>query len=271
MSGAWPKVIPGQALRYPASLHNTLVDVARERRAPGAGRLADLGAADYFTRVLIRNTDEQACPARGAMRLTAATLDPSANLTQFLDRPVFDAAVAIEANSDAAAAIAVNKIEGGELGEAAIAGVIQARVNVTDADHRYAKPSETTAFGLDSASGSGFRMLWKESGTGTKWALLELPETAEAVSGVIPAIISSSTTTLQAWEFEYTLKRAETVTGESSDWTEGETLSPAYNTAERIGFTDFTEQPISDGVGVLAFEVDGVYYFTHAPIEGSCS
>lgn len=266
-----PRVNPGDPIRPRASFHNALAALLENDRPIGRSSVLSPAGRDFYTPVIVKNPGVSFIPAGGVARATDSLIDPAENLRHFQGRPCLSVEAASVANASSTAVIATDRIEAGGVGLAAIAGVIQCRVNVTDAGHDFAKPSTSVAWQLDSDASEGFPIVYKETGTGEKWAILEVREVEPASSPVIPAIISSSTTTLQAWEFEYTLKRAETLTGESSDWTEGETLSPAYNTAERIGFTDFTEQAISNGVGVLAVEVDGVYYFTHAPIEGSCS
>jgi len=71
--------------------------------------------------------------------------------------------------------VAVEPIANGKIGRAAVSGVVQAKVDVTDAGHTFAtpKPGSTTAF--DSGSSGPALILWKESGTGNgKWALLRI-------------------------------------------------------------------------------------------------
>lgn len=47
----------------------------------------------------------------------------------------------------------------------------------------------------------------------------------------------------------------------------------AYNTTERIGYTDFVPQPIANGVAIIAFQGDDPedFYFSLSSVEGSCA
>ena len=60
----------------------------------------------------------------------------------------------------------------GTLGLAWIFGVCQAQINVTNASHGYADIANTDATKLTSNVAGGAQILWKESGTGTVWAVI---------------------------------------------------------------------------------------------------
>jgi hypothetical protein len=61
----------------------------------------------------------------------------------------------------------------GKIGSAAIRGYSFCQINVTDADHTFATSSDTDATKLVSGS-AGVPIIWKETGTGTKYGIVNL-------------------------------------------------------------------------------------------------
>ena len=62
----------------------------------------------------------------------------------------------------------------GEIGRACISGVCPVRVDVNDEDDQFADVKDGEATMLESAPTGSARIIWKESGTGTKWAVVRL-------------------------------------------------------------------------------------------------
>jgi hypothetical protein len=270
----YPKVKTGDPIRPQASFVNALADLLANDRQRGVGSTLSPAGRDFYTPVIVKNTDAAYMPAGGVGRVTDSLIDPSENLGRFQGRPVLAVEVATSDNADSTAVIATDRIEADGFGLAAIAGVIQCRVNVSDADHRFAKPSTSTDWELESDASDGFPIVYKESGTGEVWAILEVREVIESSGSgnVFAAVIQSSTASGTSYEFEYTIRAVDTFTDEPSSWTTTGPDLTAYNVAERVEFGNFTPTAVSDGVGVLAIEVDtDVYAFSLAPIEGECT
>lgn len=88
-------------------------------------------------------------------------------------------------------AVTQEPIKKGQTGRVKISGVSQCKVNVTDSGHAYAKGS--TAGGITqltsaaAATDGGAEILWKESGTGSKWAVIRWPVYAGSGSTINPA------------------------------------------------------------------------------------
>lgn len=280
----WPRVQPGQPFKIQASLQNRLIELASQRRVPGVGQSAPTGASFYHTDVLGLNTEDSYIPAFGIARATASAIDPAENLSQFLERPLLALETEASAGGEGALVIATNRIEPGGVRPVCIAGVIQARINVTDVNHVAVEPSASVSWRIDSAAEGRIPILWKEDGLGTKWAYLMLGQPSADPTGngsgsppgggatALAAIITGSSPVAGGEdEFEYTCRRAITGGNESSAWSEtGDTIT-AYNTAERVPFTGFAAAPIATGTGVLLFSIDGQYYFSLSNVEGTCS
>lgn len=91
-------------------------------------------------------------------------------------------------------AVAVEPIKVGEIGYGAIAGVVQARVQMRCTGHQYAKPKYNEVGYMESADAGPFRIMWVgatgpwptgTTGPGTPWALLLFgtERTHEAIPG----------------------------------------------------------------------------------------
>jgi hypothetical protein len=85
--------------------------------------------------------------------------------------PVFSGKKVSADNKDKPFAILQVPLESEKLGKALLQGITPAKINIGNESHKYAKLS---ASGLVSTSIGIGRILWKESGTGEKWALLQL-------------------------------------------------------------------------------------------------
>jgi hypothetical protein len=85
--------------------------------------------------------------------------------------PVFFGKKVSADNKDKPFAILQVPLESEKLGKALLQGISPVKVNIGNESHKYAK---LNAAGLVSASSGVGRILWKESGTGEKWVLLQL-------------------------------------------------------------------------------------------------
>lgn len=83
----------------------------------------------------------------------------------------------LESPTDSSANIAIceTPIKNGQFGWGYISGIAHVKVDVTDEAHTHAdlKTGDTTQ--LKSATSGDARIIWKESGTGTKWTVILWP------------------------------------------------------------------------------------------------
>ncbi len=265
----WPKPQPGDPLRIPASLQGRLIDLASAPGGPGLGR----GGSPVGTplppgvTLLGRNTAQSFIPAFGVARIAGSAVDAGESLRQFIMRPVLDLAPA--ESDDDVLVIAANRINPGGLGQVYVSGIVQARVIVTDEQHGYARPRFATPWALESSAEPGpIRLIWKQGGTGTVWALAMIGSASSGPTDLVRALIVSSKKEPGDIGYTYTLARATGV--KPWDWVGGGELDPAYNTFEAVGFDGFEASPIADGVGVLASKHGDAWYFSTANVEGVC-
>jgi hypothetical protein len=176
------KLEPGQKLNgaITARSWNRMVDATeivlgapREFAADGVQ-----GPAAPNHTILCRNDSGAAVGRWGVLAITGMVISPTGATgaaTMSWETSPAVVGVAPPTGTVGGFVVAVEPIGVGKLGRAAVSGVVQAKIDVTDAGHTFAtpKPGSTTAF--DSGSSGPALILWKESGTGNgKWALLRI-------------------------------------------------------------------------------------------------
>jgi hypothetical protein len=127
--------------------------------------------------------------------------------------------------------VAVEPIAAGKIGRVAVAGVVQAKINVVSESDTFATAKDGDLTQLTSASSGEATILWKESGTGAgKWALVRFG--AAGAAGIRLGKVSGtwskgSTVTVTQWKGDGSsavsgpsgpatfsaINRAQTVTG----------------------------------------------------------
>lgn len=127
---------------------------------------------------------------------SSVPISPTNNLYEFQRCPIFTGVVAANVNDQIA--ILLEPIIFNRIGQAVVDGVVPVQIDVTDSTHKYATATVGVYSYLTSSSkpnrGSA-RILWKESGTGTKWAIVRLGDTIPAQTGDIAALTDNTTGT----------------------------------------------------------------------------
>lgn len=130
--------------------------------------------------VLVKNSSGSAVGRYGVLGIDGVLVDHSTKASTFL------ASVNLDGNTPAAThrgnfAVCLEPIKAGRMGRCVVAGLVQVQVDVIDELHAYADIKASDATMLQSHSGGSARIVWKESGTGTKWAVVALGEAGGAV------------------------------------------------------------------------------------------
>lgn len=127
-----------------------------------------------YTPILAQNSTATVVNRWGVLSVAGVVFTPSGatgNATQqFQDQPVLSGGLP---TGGSAFVVAVEPIAAGKIGRVAVAGVVQAKVFISDAGHGFAKARNGDMTQLDSAPNGDVQILWKESGTGAgKWAIV---------------------------------------------------------------------------------------------------
>jgi hypothetical protein len=166
---------------------NRAQDAADKVLGQGADGVADGPSAGppAYTGILAQNNTTGTVNRWGVLSVAGVVFTPSGatgNATQqFQDQPVLSGGLPTGGSSFV---VAVEPIAAGKIGRVAVAGVVQAKINITDASHTFAAAKDGDLTQLASATSGEAQILWKESGTGTgKWAIVRFGGSGGAAGG----------------------------------------------------------------------------------------
>jgi hypothetical protein len=178
MGDAFRKVRSGQPLRLPAVAYNAFVDAAvdlrrRERNASAGPALE--AAQRGVGIVLVRNDSDEEIEPYHALAITGVLVEPDEDDQErtFHSRTPLTGAIATEESPTLSFVLALQPIKPGKLGRCVLTGVTPARVLIAnELDTTCELAAEETV--LASTPMGGVPILWKEEGTGEKWAVIEM-------------------------------------------------------------------------------------------------
>lgn len=188
------KVRAGEPLRIPASTFNTFIDAARDYRnrthGMGAGAAARAPGVDTG-RILVRNDSGADADRFGILGIDSIVISPTDNADEFKNRPILSLiAPAVPDHSENFVVLAEPlrheaTVADRPIGEAVIDGITVVLVDVQDADHEFAVVVNAQSTKLQSASNGPVQIIYKEAGTGDKWAVVRLGgKMVDTASGV---------------------------------------------------------------------------------------
>jgi hypothetical protein len=166
-------VNPGEPIRLAASQINGLNRLLNVNA--GFGYPAAVEQPTPYTWVMAKNNTGSKIERWGVLAITGMDITPgsSTNATgQFEQLPVVTGGT--PSATTTAWCVAVEPIAAGQIGRAAVGGVVQCKVEVTSADDKFVACKASTAELKTGTTGEGM-ILYKEGGTGSnKWALVRL-------------------------------------------------------------------------------------------------
>ncbi len=177
MGDVLKKVKSGDSLAIPAAAYNAFVDAAQfiqDRRHDRASQ--GLSAMRHSCRVRIKNATASAVARFGVLGISSVLFTPTDNLTSFQNE-VLLAGVAPTAAHAGRFAVLLEPLDVGQVGTAVIDGVCIAQVYAATLEEAAlttcdAKAGDATQLQI-TASGTA-QVLYRQSGTGTKWAVVRL-------------------------------------------------------------------------------------------------
>jgi len=148
-------------------------DIVLGQRSDGMAAGPSDGPKPY-TPILAKNNTTGTVNRWGVLSVAGVVFTPSGatgNATQqFQDQPVLSGGLPTGGSSFV---VAVEPIAAGKIGRCAVAGVVQAKINVVSESDTFATAKDGDLTQLTSSSSGEATILWKESGTGAgKWALV---------------------------------------------------------------------------------------------------
>lgn len=168
------KVLPGQRLSIPSRTYNAFVEAAEAHQRQAHHQVGRTGAlASSGTSVTVRNTTGADQDLFAVLELDQILIAPADNLREFQFRHGFTAKK--PAAGAKKLAILLEPILSNSMGKALLAGVTPVRLDVKDVGHAHAVAVSNQTAHLETAGSGPVRILYKESGTGLKWGLIQFP------------------------------------------------------------------------------------------------
>jgi len=172
------RVEAGQNLKTAFSAHawnraQDAADIVLGARGGVQGGPQQAGPLPY-TWCLAKNDSGSDVPRWGVLAITGMEIEPTSEAggatAEFERLPVVTGDT--PSDGDAAWCVAVEPIADGKVGRVAVAGVVQAKVDIDDEDDEFVKVGDSVDELVTGTEGQG-AILWKQDGTGTgKWALI---------------------------------------------------------------------------------------------------
>jgi predicted RecA/RadA family phage recombinase len=168
-----PGPIKGQLSARALNRAQEAADIVLGQRPNGATDGPGFGPVPY-TPILAKNNTTGAVRRWGVLSVAGVVFTPSGatgNATQqFQDQPVLSGGLP---TGGSAFVVAVEPIAAGKIGRVAVAGVVQAKVDIISHSHTHVKAKDGDLTQLITAGNGDAEILWKESGTGSgKWAII---------------------------------------------------------------------------------------------------
>lgn len=169
------KVKSGDALVIPAQTFNTFIDAARDFRARQQGS-AQTAQQSFRSSgiILVKNASGYDQDRFAVLGIDSPVITPTDNEDEFKNRPALRGVTPAEASHTGRFIILAEPLADGEIGRAFAHGVCPVKVNVINANHRFADVNDGVAGSLKSGLTGAALILWAESGTGEVWAVVRL-------------------------------------------------------------------------------------------------
>ena len=171
MGDTFKKVKDGEKLVIPARTYNAMVDAAQDyanrRNASEQDSAGSLPPNIVYVKNSTAATVERLCVLGISDTLIAASYNNFKQVVAFSG-----VAPSTSSHSSGRFVVTLEAIKANSIGRAIVAGICQVKVNVTDTAHCFADVKNGDSTQLNSAESGPAVILYKESGTGTKWAVI---------------------------------------------------------------------------------------------------
>lgn len=154
------KVNPGEALQIAAATWNRVIDevATRPRFDGGVGEWPPINFS-----VRCRNDSGSLVARWSVLQITGVLETPTGSFTQFERMPGVIGVSPGGPAGNASYVVALDPIEAGAIGMAAVAGAVQCRVNVRCTGHQYAVPASGVSAYMDTTDSGPFKIIWRDT------------------------------------------------------------------------------------------------------------
>lgn len=202
MGDGMRKVRTGDPLNIPAATFNTFIDSARDflqrQNALKRNRAKDTRNSGI---ILVKNASGSDRERFHILGITEPVISPTDNEDQFKNRVALKGETPNEDDHLGKFVILLEPLKAGSLGLAMAMGVCPVRINIEKEEYACADVNDGNAASLKSGTSGSAQILWKESGTGVKWAIVRIGVNTSGTS-VNPKILSGTgaTADTETWD-----------------------------------------------------------------------
>jgi len=259
MGDAMKKVKSGDPLVIPAPTYNAFVDAAVDHKGrQQASGQAERQAFRQSGIVLVKNASGADRQRFDVLGIDAPVITPTDNEDAFKNKVVLSGTTPSESDHLGRFVVLLEPLADGKVGMACAAGVCAVHVDVQHENHRFADVKDGEAASLESRESGAATILWKESGTGLKWAVVH-------VAGAVPPMMFPVLVTkdggnagdiITNCSFTYTVK----------DLAGFELKTALAPECGRLPMTEYSE-PSAESPGVAYRDASGTLHLYHVAGE----
>lgn len=168
------RITPNQPLdkAISARTYNEMVDFLNRGGHRAGGNVPEFDNSNQHSIISVRNNTAGNLAPYDLVVASAPTFTPTANLRAFQETSTIDV-VAPTSTSRGSFFVMLTPCKPGQIAFAMVSGVTCVKINIVHSAHDRA--DLTTLANLVSGFAGSAEILWKESGTGVKWAIIRWP------------------------------------------------------------------------------------------------
>lgn len=186
------------------------------------------------TIVYVKNNSGSDVARFGVLGIGTVQITPTDRLASFQHLPILDGESPTTADHTGKFVVTLEPIANGKIGRAVIDGLVQAQVDSADDAMAFADVTASDLTKLTGRCAGGAQIIYRESGTGAKWALVRI---GKAWSGPFPITLSqtggSAGSASAACSFTYTV--TDSLTGVVLGTNVNVTASPHLHNRPSLG------------------------------------
>lgn len=168
------QVFAGQPLKIPSLAWNELMRLAQANRA----RVGDVGDGPFtgpeIPTVTVRNDSGGAVGQYGVLGINSVIIAPTQNAHLFQSVIGLAGITPSTASHMGKFVVLAEPLANGQIGKGWAEGVFPAKISITNVTHKFADIKAADASLLLSGTTGSARILWAESGTGSKMAIVRI-------------------------------------------------------------------------------------------------
>lgn len=166
------KVNPGQKFKMPAEAYNAFVDAAQAHKR-NLNQSVNMKSPNTRDVITIKNMTGETLDRFNVVGIGEPIYDPETQPIDFSEDIIFEGETPDIEEHVGKWAVLLDGCTDGDFVEAKVIGVTACKIDVDNEDYGYVEIADGE-YTLSAAASGSAQILWKESGTGEKWAIVRI-------------------------------------------------------------------------------------------------